>query len=434
LYTGANANVTVPGAPMPNEPGFNRNWFTSGLDIGTYTVKIIDNNTGCTTTDEINVADGRTAPIVVILQDNPLVNCDPARPNGQLSATADEGQVGGYAFDWFRGQTVSGSSIESQNLLIGETVGFYTVRVTNDLTGCFDDEVGQIMDGRLLAPSPTPEVVFHRTHCVIPDGWVKATVGGVTLNYSFDWWDGETDAGSPDFNGIDYNQRPEGFYTVKVMDITTGCYSLPVKIEVLDQTEIPELVFTTTPSFCEDLPDTFSKGNGSVQVDMVPAYLFTDSIAWIKIEPPARQRPELQESELVEIQLAGSGAYVPELFPGFYKGEVTTVKGCRNWGVTEVKTEIRAYNLVTRNSDGKNDAFVIDCISRFPNNNVKIFNRAGVKVYEADGYDNIEKVFRGLGEIGVYTTGNDLPVGTYFYIIDKRDGSKARTGYLELVK
>jgi hypothetical protein len=301
------------------------------------------------------------------------------------------------------------------------------------MTGCFKDEVGQINDGRLLAPTPTPEVVQHRTHCVIPDGWVKATVGGITLNYSFDWWDGETDAGTPDFNGVDYTKIPEGFYTVKVMDITTGCYSDPAKIEVLNQTEIPELIFTTTPSFCEDLPGD-PRGNGSVQVDMNPAYLFTDSIAWIKIEEPTRQRPELQEGELVEIELAGTGAYVTELFPGFYKSEVTTVKGCRNWGVTEIKTEIRAYNLVTRNTDGKNDAFVIDCISRFPNNNVKIFNRAGIKVYEADGYDNNDKVFRGFGESGVYTTGNDLPVGTYFYIIDKRDGSKPRTGYLELVK
>lgn len=434
FYVGANANVTVPGTAMPNEPGFPRNWISTGMDIGPYTVKIIDNNTGCITTDEISVADGRVAPVVVIVQENPLINCDPARPNGQLSATADQGQVGGYGFDWFRGTTVTGASIESQNILIGETMGSYTVRVTNNITGCFKDEVGQITDGRLLAPTPTPEVVLHRTHCVIPDGWVTATVGGITLNYSFDWYDGETDAGSPDFNGVDYTGRAEGFYTVKVMDITTGCYSQPAKVEVLNQTEIPELVFTTTASFCEDLPDNFTKGNGSVQVDMVPAYLFTDSIAWTKIEEPSRQRPELQESEIVEIQLAGSGAYVTELFPGFYKSEVTTVKGCRNWGVTEVKTEIRAYNLVTRNTDGKNDAFVVDCISRFPNNNVKIFNRAGIKVYEADGYDNNEKVFRGFGENGVYTAGNDLPVGTYFYIIDKRDGSKPRTGYLELVK
>jgi hypothetical protein len=73
-------------------------------------------------------------------------------------------------------------------------------------------------------------------------------------------------------------------------------------------------------------------------------------------------------------------------------------------------------------------------MSMFPNNNVKIFNRSGVLVYEADGYNNDDVVFDGFGKNGVYTTGNDLPVGTYFYIIDKRDGSKPRTGYLELVK
>jgi large repetitive protein len=34
----------------------------------------------------------------------------------------------------------------------------------------------------------------------------------------------------------------------------------------------------------------------------------------------------------------------------------------------------------------------------------------------------------------VYMAGTLLPVGTYFYIIDKGDGSKPRTGYLELVR
>jgi hypothetical protein len=54
--------------------------------------------------------------------------------------------------------------------------------------------------------------------------------------------------------------------------------------------------------------------------------------------------------------------------------------------------------------------------------------------YEADGYDNQNEVFEGIGKRGVYMTGNELPVGTYFYIIDKRDGSKPRSGYLELVR
>ena len=55
-------------------------------------------------------------------------------------------------------------------------------------------------------------------------------------------------------------------------------------------------------------------------------------------------------------------------------------------------------------------------------------------VYEADGYNNDDIVFSGIGEKGVYPSGNELPVGTYFYVIDKRDGSKPKTGYLELAK
>jgi gliding motility-associated-like protein len=112
---------------------------------------------------------------------------------------------------------------------------------------------------------------------------------------------------------------------------------------------------------------------------------------------------------------------------------VVTSQGCTASGLGEVKTEVFAYNLVSSNGDQKNDNFRIDCISQFPNNNVKIFNRSGVLVYEADGYDNNDVVFTGVGEKGVYTIGNQLPVGTYFYIIDKRDGSKPKTGYLELV-
>ncbi|HEY0740106.1 MAG TPA: gliding motility-associated C-terminal domain-containing protein [Chryseosolibacter sp.] len=435
LYVGPNANVSVPGTVMLNEPGFPRNWRSTGLDIGPYTVKIIDNNTGCTTTGEITVNDGRTAPVVIILQENPLVNCDPARPNGQLAATADGGRIGGYGFEWYGGASATGATLGTNNVLSGLALGSYTVRVTNDLTGCFDDEVGNITDGRLKAPEPDAEVKAHRTHCIFPDGWVSASVKGVTIAYEFEWFDGQSDAGTADFIGPDYTKRPEGFYTVKVMDRVTGCYSDPVSVEVLDQTELPELVFTTTPSFCEDLPDGFAKGNGTAQVELKPENLLSDSIVWSKIEEPTEPLDQLSKDEVV-ITTPGVGmaAYVTDLYPGFYIAEVETIKGCRNWGVAEVKTEIRAYNLVTRNSDGKNDAFVIDCISRFPNNNVKIFNRAGVKVYEADGYDNNEKVFRGFGERGVYTTGNDLPVGTYFYIIDKRDGSKPRTGYLELVK
>lgn len=418
LYIGANANVTQPGTVMTNIPGFNRNWLENGLDVGFYTVKITDNNTGCITTSEVELKDGRTPPVVVIIQENPLTNCDPLRPNGQLFATADNNRVGGYSFEWYSGNAVSGGAISDENMLIAQTTGFYNVRVTNDFTGCFDDETGEIQDGTVPAPVPTPEVVFHRTHCVDPDGWVTATVGGIIANYDFFWFDDNTDAGNPDFNGVDYTERSEGPYTVKVMDVTTGCFSPPATIEVLDKTVIPILTFETTPSFCEDLPDSNS-GNGSIQAIIDPGNVSVASLVWTNAATNV---------------VVGETTYIYGLYPGFYNADLITTKGCPANGTAEVKTEIMAYNLVTRNNDAKNDMFVIDCIGRFPNNNVKIFNRSGVKVYEADGYNNSDVVFIGIGEKGLYTTGTELPVGTYFFVINKGDGSKPRTGYMELVK
>ncbi len=109
--------------------------------------------------------------------------------------------------------------------------------------------------------------------------------------------------------------------------------------------------------------------------------------------------------------------------------------GCVNEGDGIVKTEIGTFNGVSDNgADGFNDVFVIDCISNFPNNNVKIFNRSGILVYEGDHYDNADVSFKGTGERGLYLQGSRLPEGTYFYIIDKGDGSKIISGYLELTR
>ena len=92
------------------------------------------------------------------------------------------------------------------------------------------------------------------------------------------------------------------------------------------------------------------------------------------------------------------------------------------------------FNGVSRNNDGQNDIFEIACIQDFPRNNVKIFNRAGTLVYEADGYDNQDVFFDGVSNRGINLLGTDLPDGTYFYIVDKRNGSEPKTGYLELLR
>ena len=40
--------------------------------------------------------------------------------------------------------------------------------------------------------------------------------------------------------------------------------------------------------------------------------------------------------------------------------------------------------------------------------------------------------FEGVSNKGASVIGTELPIGTYFYVINKRDGSTPQAGYLEL--
>jgi hypothetical protein len=68
----------------PNFPLLTSNFLQSGLPEGSYSVELTDNNTGCVTTGTVQIDDRRVYPEIMIVEDNPLINCDPARANGQL--------------------------------------------------------------------------------------------------------------------------------------------------------------------------------------------------------------------------------------------------------------------------------------------------------------------------------------------------------------
>uniref|UniRef100_UPI0026140F20 T9SS type B sorting domain-containing protein n=3 Tax=uncultured Psychroserpens sp. TaxID=255436 RepID=UPI0026140F20 len=86
------------------------------------------------------------------------------------------------------------------------------------------------------------------------------------------------------------------------------------------------------------------------------------------------------------------------------------------------------YNEFSPNGDGVNEFFVIDCIETFPNNTLEIYNRWGNIVYETKGYRND---WNGTSNgRAVLSQGDQLPVGTYYYVIDLGNGSEPRVGWL----
>jgi gliding motility-associated-like protein len=91
----------------------------------------------------------------------------------------------------------------------------------------------------------------------------------------------------------------------------------------------------------------------------------------------------------------------------------------------EPETNMVVYDAFSPNGDGKNDVWNIPGIGNYPNCSVKIFNTWGVAVFTSKGY--------GEPWDGKYK-GNDLPSGTYYYVIDPGDGSGELSGPVSRVK
>lgn len=93
--------------------------------------------------------------------------------------------------------------------------------------------------------------------------------------------------------------------------------------------------------------------------------------------------------------------------------------GC--YSTDDVTVTVRAgdvlffYSAFTPNNDGDNDVFYIGNLGKFPDNDLKIYNRYGKQIYSATNYDNTWN--------GTYL-GNQVPTGTYFYIFNDGKGQQ----------
>lgn len=85
-------------------------------------------------------------------------------------------------------------------------------------------------------------------------------------------------------------------------------------------------------------------------------------------------------------------------------------------------TDLVIHNGFSPNGDGVNDFFVIEGLQRHPNHTLVVFNRWGNAVFRSKDYHN---------DWGGTWGQNDLPDGTYFYILELGDGQRL-TGFVEI--
>ncbi|MFN6943853.1 MAG: DUF2341 domain-containing protein [Cytophagaceae bacterium] len=89
------------------------------------------------------------------------------------------------------------------------------------------------------------------------------------------------------------------------------------------------------------------------------------------------------------------------------------------------------YTGISPNGDMLNDEWIIEGIEKYPHNRVSVFDRWGSIVFETNAYDNQNNVWYGNSNKGIRSGGDELPSGTYFYVIELEEG-KRLSGYVVL--
>lgn len=87
--------------------------------------------------------------------------------------------------------------------------------------------------------------------------------------------------------------------------------------------------------------------------------------------------------------------------------------------IVKVFREIVVPNAFSPNGDGIHDTWVIPFIEKFPNAEVSVFSRYGMRIFYSKGYPQAWN--------GTYNN-KKVPAGTYYYLIDLKDGKARLSG------
>ncbi|MCX2746134.1 gliding motility-associated C-terminal domain-containing protein [Mangrovivirga sp. M17] len=442
IICGDDANGTVTGLASVDDPRatedptFSYIWYNdaAGTDVlgstqsiidlpeGTYYVQATQTNGNQCTSEivAVNVAESLTSPTVRIVEDAPVTNCLEVG-NGQLSAYANGNEVAGFTFNWvYTDEDGNTEERLNNNTFLQAAAGEYYVEVINNFTQCVAFDTTDVEIELPFFPKPAAFLIDNDESCDEDNGKVGVKVEDLTVGYSFTWYLLEDSSGTYTDNIVSYQDIVDGLsyskLKVDAVDVETGCYIGSDSVSVAEINDYPNINVLVENDICSRTEGGTGEGSAILNLDNNDVIL--SDITWNI------------DGALI------TGGYVDGLFEGFYSVTATGYNGCQDTYDFEVGLDIQEFNAVTSNGDNLNEYFHISCIASFPDNQVKIFNRAGMLVFEMEAYDNSDpnRRFNGLSNSGVNTMGNTLPIGTYFYVIDLMDGSKPLTGYLELLR
>ncbi|RAR72841.1 fibronectin type III domain-containing protein [Flavobacterium aciduliphilum] len=368
----------------PTNPG-NVDSFTPTVS-GTYTVTISAN--GCT-----------SAPATSTVTINPIptvtVNSPTVCQGQQAGVMATPGVPGTYTYTW----TYPGGATDPGNVsnFTATVSGTYTVTISAN--GCTSNQA-----------TSTVTINSLPTVTVTGDSVCQGANATVTANpspsgtYNFAW-SGPSNPG----NVQSFTTTQGGTYSVIVTNTLTGCTSTSASGQVV-----------VAPAFDFDLTDGCLDNNFDVNV--VPTNGSFDinsaSYSWQVGGVPVSGATD---ATFNVTNYVASLTPTPSL-PLTISVTVTTNQGCtQSHAVTVDRIYCDIQKGISPNAvpDGKNDFFDLRLMNV---QQLTIFNRYGTKVYSKVDYTN--------EWIGQSNNGDELPDGTYYYVIEFKNAQATKTGWI----
>ena len=453
--------------PPPYTYSWNNGVNTStnyNIIAGNYVVVVTDNK-GCSDTAEIMLEEPTSLSVSISESDVTCFGSD----DGEITATPSGGTPEPgipptyyYLWDDSDGQTTQTA--------IGLSPNIYTVTVT-DANGC------TVTSQTVNISGPTNELVVTADStdetCLLNDGSAQVFVLGGVPDYDFIW---TGPAGFSNVNSNISNLNP-GLYSVTVTD-ANGCevsttttvngvteIFLPDNVSLLDTTiclgttitldvqEKPGLFYAWddgSTNADKDVSPTDPVNNyfltvvdpnclnpytveAIVRVTYVENTILNDANTTVGDNPiiTLNDQINLQSGNLFDAYSWSNGSSsssisVQPLESTWYSLMVDS-SGCLGIDSIYVVLGVIPYDAITPNGDQMNDVWEILDIENYPSAIVKEFNRWGEIVFESNG---------GAAYIpwdGMFES-KELPVGTYYYVIDLNNGEDPQTGPITIVR
>jgi len=105
---------------------------------------------------------------------------------------------------------------------------------------------------------------------------------------------------------------------------------------------------------------------------------------------------------------------------------VTSDKGCINGDTISITVRYKIPNAFTPNGDGDNDTWHVQWLEAFPEATVEIFDRWGRLVFKQKGFPTEGWDGR--------SNGRALPMDSYYYILDLKNGKEPIVGNVTIIR